>query len=139
MWQAWIFLILTVILWGTAPIIEKTGLKGADEFTAVFIRSTAIFLIIFVAFGLSGKFSSLAKIPLKTIAIISAGGICAGLLGVWTYFKVLKVTPASKIVPLAATYPLVTAILSVLILKEEFSWLRLVGTVLIVLGIFLVK
>jgi len=64
MWQAWIFLILTVILWGTAPIIEKTGLKGADEFTAVFIRSTAIFLIIFVAFGLSGKFSSLAKIPI---------------------------------------------------------------------------
>ncbi len=57
----------------------------------------------------------------------------------WTYFKVLKMGPSSKIVPLAATYPLVTAVLSVLILREEVSWQRIVGTGLIIIGIFLVK
>ena len=45
----------------------------------------------------------------------------------------------SKIVPIAACYPLVTALLSVLVLKEGVTLSRVVGTALIVSGIWLVK
>jgi transporter family protein len=139
MGQAWIFLLITIICWGITPILEKFGLKNLDAFSGLFIRSAAVFFILLIAFIGSGKISSLSKVPLKTIIIFSITGILAGLVGMWTYFKVLKINPSSKIVPLAATYPLVTAILGVYILKEEFSWPRIVGTVLIVAGIFLVK
>jgi transporter family protein len=139
MWQMWFFLLLTIIFWGSTPILEKIGLKSSDVFTALFIRSTAVFLVILAAFGLSGKFNDLSKLSWKTVAIFSASGIMAGLLGMWTYFKVLKLNPSSKIVPLAATYPLITAFLSVLILREGLSWPRIIGTILIVSGIMLVK
>ena len=121
MWQGWFFLALTVLFWGLTPILEKSGLKTTDEFSALFIRSSAIFFVLAIAFVSSGRIQSLSKIPLKTVIIFCVSGICAGLLGMWTYFKVLKMGPSSKIVPLAATYPLVTAMLSVLILKEGFS------------------
>lgn len=139
MLEGWIFLVLTIIFWGSTPILEKAGLKNVDAFTAVFIRSAAIFTILLVIFIFKGKLGELTKIPFKTILIFTISGIFAGLLGMWTYFKVLKLNPSSKIVPLAAIYPLVTVVLSVLILKEGFSWQRIVGTILIVSGVFLVK
>lgn len=139
MWQTWILLILTITFWGITPILEKAGLKQIDAFTALFIRSIVIFGILLVAFTFSGKLSSLSKIPPKTILIFALSGIFAGLLGMWTYFKILKLNPSSKIVPLVATYPLVTSLLGVLILKEEVTWQRIAGTIFIVLGILLVK
>ena len=135
----WFFLFLTIICWGSAPILEKYGLREIDEFTALFIRSTVIFFILFFAFSITGKISTLSKISIKIIVIFALSGILAGLLGMWTYFKVLKLNPSSKIVPLAAVYPLITALLSIFFLKEEVSWQRILGTVLIILGVLLVK
>ena len=87
----------------------------------------------------SGRIKAISHMPLKSIIFFAMSGILAGFLGVYFYFQILKNNPSSKIVPLAATYPLVTAILSVIFLKEGFSWSRIIGTVLIVLGILLVK
>jgi transporter family protein len=139
MGQGWIFLILTIFLWGLTPILEKSGLRETDVFSALFIRSMAVSLVLVAVFALSGRMGTLGKIHLKNIVLFSISGICAGLLAMWTYFKVLQGNPSSKIVPLAATYPLVTALLSIVILREQVSWQRIVGTVLIVVGILLVK
>jgi transporter family protein len=57
----------------------------------------------------------------------------------WTYYTALKLEATSRIVPIAASYPLVTAILSALILGEGLTVPRLIGTGLIVSGIWLVK
>jgi len=135
----WIFIILTIICWGSAPILEKYGLRDIDPFSAVFIRSVAILFMLVIAFSFTGRINVLWKTPPKTILVFTISGFLAGLAGMWTYFKALKMAPSSKIVPLVAIYPLLTAILSVLILKEEFNWLRIMGTILIVIGIILVK
>jgi transporter family protein len=135
----WIFIILTIICWGSAPILEKYGLRDIDPISAVFIRSVAILFMLIIIFSFNGRISVLWKTPPKTLIIFTASGFLAGLAGMWTYFKALRMAPSSKIVPLVAIYPLMTAILSVLILKEEFSWIRILGTVLIVVGVLLVK
>ena len=57
----------------------------------------------------------------------------------WTYFGALKLDETSKIVPIAAIYPLVTAVLSILILKEGVTLFRLIGTLLIIIGVWLVR
>jgi transporter family protein len=75
----------------------------------------------------------------KSFLIFGTSGVMAGLLGMWTYYIVLKMEPTSKIVPIAACYPLVTALLSILILNEGVTIQRVMGTALIVAGIWLVK
>lgn len=141
MLQFWFLFILTVLCWGTPPIFEKYGLttRNTDPLTGLLVRSIAVFSILFITCAIRGKIAAVAKMPPKVILVFVLSGVMAGLLGMWAYYKLLKISPSSKIVPLVAIYPLVTAVLSFAILNEQFSWQRLVGTVLIVLGVLLVK
>ena len=132
-------LVATVFCWGSTPIIEKMGLAKASPIVGVTIRSFAITFVLLVIAFLTGNVKDLINTDIKTIFLFSLSGILAGLLGMWTYYAVLKIEAASKIVPLAATYPLVTALLSVLILGEALKLPRIIGTALIVGGVYLVK
>ena len=134
-----ILLILTVLLWGSSPILEKIGLAKIEPLTAVAIRSFAITIVLAMVMALTGRIKDLIAVDIKGLLIFALSGILAGLLGMWTYFGALKLQPASKIVPIAATYPLVTVVLSVLILKEGVTLARILGTLSIIMGIWLVK
>jgi transporter family protein len=134
-----LLLIVTALLWGTTPIIEKIGLARVDPLIGVAVRTAIVTAGLLILILLLGKGKSLMEVDRKSFLIFGASGIMAGLLGMWTYYTVLKAGPTSKIVPIAACYPLVTVLLSTLILKEGVTIPRLIGTVLIVSGIWLVK
>ena len=86
-----------------------------------------------------GKAQALIETSPKAILFFAISGILAGLLGTWTYLAALKMGEASRVVPISATYPLVTALLSFLILKEDLTLSRILGTILVVAGIWLLK
>jgi transporter family protein len=132
-------LIATTFLWGATPIFEKIGLAKVDPLIGVTIRSALVTAGLFLLTFLLGKGRALIELEGKTIFLFGASGMMAGLLGMWTYYTALKMEATSKIVPIAACYPLVTALLSILILKEGVTLHRVVGTALIVSGIWLVK
>ncbi|OGW75938.1 MAG: hypothetical protein A2Z72_08890 [Omnitrophica bacterium RBG_13_46_9] len=134
-----LFLVLTALLWGATPVLEKIGLGKTDPLTGVTIRSLAVTVALVIYMVLAGKAKQILQIDIKTLAIFSATGLMAGLLGMITYFAALKHGATSQIVPIAATYPLVTAILSVLILGEQVTPLRLIGTLFIIIGIWFVQ
>ena len=135
-----IFLLLvTMALWGSTPLIEKLGLKDVDPLMGIFIRSLVITIVLFIFYFFSGKLNELTKISLKNFSLFATSGIMAGLIAMWTYFYLLKEGMASKIVPIAASYPLVTAVLSILILGEQVTIQRIIGTILTIIGIILIK
>lgn len=134
-----LFLIITAFLWGTTPVLEKIGLGKTDPLTGVTIRSIAVTIALLIYLVFAGKVKNLFSADLRTVVIFSATGIIAGLLGMITYFTALKLGATSQVVPIAATYPLVTAILSVLILGEHVTPLRIIGTLLIIAGIWFVQ
>ena len=136
----YIYVIFTVLLWGVAPIMDKLALKSTDLFWGMWARSTTIFIFMSVIFILGRRYNILFhNFSPKGLFLFSLSGIVAGLLGMFSYYSALKVLPSSKVVPLCSTYPLVAALLSVLILKEELTLLRFLGIILIILGIWLVK
>ncbi|RKX63498.1 MAG: hypothetical protein DRP34_01850 [Thermodesulfobacteriota bacterium] len=55
----------------------------------------------------------------------------------FTYFSLLKAKNASQIVPLTSTYPLVATFLAIIFLKEELTLFKILGTIFIVVGIYL--
>jgi transporter family protein len=133
------FLLATMILWGSTPLIEKLGLKDVDPLMGIFIRSLVITVILFVFYLFSGRLNELTKITVKNFSLFAASGIMAGLIGMWTYFYLLKEGMTSKIVPIAASYPLITAVLSIFVLGEQVTLQRIIGIVLTIVGIILVK
>lgn len=134
-----VLLALTAILWGSSPILEKMGLRNTTALTALTIRSLGVTTVLLIALACLGKVKEVFSVDAKTATLFIISGIIAGLLGMWTYFNALKVAATSKIVPIAACYPLITAFLSVIILKENVSFVRLIGTFLIIAGVWLVK
>lgn len=134
-----LLLIATMFLWGATPIFEKIGLARVDPLIGVTIRSAIVTVGLFMLTFLLSKGRSLLEIDGKSILLFGASGLMAGLLGMWTYYMALKMEATSKIVPIAACYPLVTALLSILVLKEGVTLHRIIGTALIVSGIWLVK
>ena len=113
-----LLLIATTFLWGATPILEKVGLAKVDPLIGVTIRSALVTAGLFLLTFLLGKGRALIELDGKSIFLFGASGMMAGLLGMWTYYTALKMEATSKIVPIAACYPLVTALLSILILKE---------------------
>jgi len=134
-----LLLAITALCWGSTPILEKVGLKEVDPFVGVTVRSMAITAVLLAVAALSGRLRDIFSVDLRTVVIFSSSGILAGLLGMWTYFWALKMGATSRVVPIAASYPLVTALLGMLLLGEQVTLLRFLGIVLIVVGIWLVK
>lgn len=134
-----VLLVITAILWGATPILEKIGLAKVDPLIGVTIRSTVVTVGLLIITFAMGRGKALMEVDTKGFFLFGASGVMAGLLAMWTYYTALKVGATSKIVPIAACYPLVTAVLSVLILREGVTFPRVMGTALIVSGIWLVK
>lgn len=134
-----VLLLLTAILWGCSPILEKIGLRSSTPLIALTIRSVGVSVVLLITLASLGKLKDVIAVDAKTAILFVTSGIMAGLLGMWTYFGALKAGATSKIVPIAACYPLITAFLSIVILKENVTLVRLVGTLLIIGGIWLVK
>lgn len=134
-----ILLIVTALLWGITPIIEKIGLTKVDPLIGVTIRSAIVTVGLFILTFALGKGKALMEVDGKGFLLFGASGLMAGLLGMWTYYTALRMEATSKIVPIAASYPLVTALLSILILREGVTLPRVIGTALIVVGIWFVK
>ena len=132
-------LFITMLLWGTTPLFEKIGLRDVEPLTGILIRSAAITVILLVVYIFSGRIHELTKVSLKNYTLFTASGVMAGLVGMWTYFYLLKSGMTSKIVPIAASYPLITAILSIAILGEAMTLQRIIGIIMTIAGIILVQ
>jgi len=132
-------LLLTIVVWGIAPILDKLAVQGTSPMLGNVFRSFTIIMIMLVITLFSGELKSIFKMPAKNVLYYVLSGILAGGIGVIAYYKVLQIAPTSKVVPIAASYPLVTAILSMLFLGEKITPERFIGTILVVTGIYLVK
>ena len=127
---------LTILFWGITPIIEKIGLKSVEPLLALFIRTFSALIAIFLILLLSSSFNT-SSLTFKNVGILSISGILGGFLGMFTYFSLLKAKNASQIVPLTSTYPLVATFLAIIFLKEELTLFKILGTIFIVVGIYL--
>jgi bacterial/archaeal transporter family protein len=94
-------------------------------------------LLLLVGIGGAGM-GGIFTLGWRSTLFFALSGICGGAFGLWTYYHALRLGGASLVIPVTATYPLVTAILSRAILQEAFTLPRLIGTVLIVTGVWLV-
>lgn len=133
------FVLLTMLFFGIAPVLEKQALVDLSPLLAVAVRSFAVSTILLVGLGATGRLSGLAQVDWKTFLFIVGGGLLGSLIGQWTYFKALRSDVASRIVPMVAAYPLVTVLVAATLLREPITWQKVLGTLMVVVGIALLK
>ena len=135
-----VFAAITALLWGIAPVLEKIGLRGnISPITGVIIRSLSVSVVAFSSLLFLKKVPELFQANIRDVVFIVAGGIIASFLAQWTHYTALKHGQASMVVPVAATYPLIALILSIIFLHEALTWQRVLGIVFVVFGVVLIK
>ena len=134
-----IFLFLTTLFLGVAAIFDKLALGKVAPLSGMMVRQfilTGILLLLGVG---SGRLGGVLALEWRPVLFFGLSGICGGIAGLWTYYHALRLGGASLVVPITATYPLITALLSWAILQESLTFPRIIGTAFIVLGVWLVK
>ncbi len=137
--SAFFLLLMTAFFWGIPAVFEKVALKTTDPMVGITIRSVFVSLILLTLTGFMGKWGTILNTPLRDKALFSLSGLLAGLLGMLTYYYALRVTPVSKAVPIAASYPIIAAVLGIIFLGEHLSWQRFIGIAFIITGVLFAK
>lgn len=133
--KAVIFAILSALVWSTAPIIFKVGLKGSvPPLVGIFFHNLTATL--FALAALMAVRESL-NYPTRDILIICTGGFISGFLGLLLYYKAIKVGEVSVVAPIVASSPLWASLLAFLLLGESFSLMKVAGALLVVSGVIM--
>ena len=130
--------LIVAALWGLAPIFEKMSLHTMNPTFILSIRFFMIAALLVPFFITTNQVKFLPELNFKNILIILIPGLLA-VIGIFIYFNALAGSTASKIVPLTAVYPLFTCFYAYIFLKEDFSTEKVIGTILIVAGVFILN
>lgn len=134
--KAVIFALLSALVWGTAPLIFKLGLRGEiPPIVGIFFHNlTAAVFALLSIFILRENINY----PFRDILTISFGGFVSGFLGLLLYYKAIKVGDVSVVAPIVASSPLWASLFAFLLLGESFSFLKLLGAILVFSGVALI-
>lgn len=102
------------------------------------VRSTSVAIYSFLILFPLGSWNSFFKIDLNTIAIMGISSILVLVAGDSLYFIGLKTIGVTKTVPITYSYSILVIFLSVIVLNENITLHIILGTIAIILGVWLV-
>ena len=131
-----IYALAAAFCWSVAAVFYKKGI-GAGAIPAVLIRTffAMLFLLILFIIIRGGHF----EFTLMGFIFLNLGGLFRLILGGAAYMKGLENISISRFIPILFTFPLLTILLSALLLKEKIRPEVVTGTVLIVVGIWILS
>ena len=149
------YALVAVLAWGLAPIFDKILKQGLSSWTAVFLRTIVVMVMITIVAIQSGALTEIREMfaagaaahgegdePVAAWLIVVAAigsALLAGLIGQVAYYHALGYADASRVVPITAAYPMVAALAAIALFREPITVPKLAGTALIVVGIIMVS
>jgi drug/metabolite transporter (DMT)-like permease len=132
-----IFGLLVMVSWGVSDFMQALSAKKIGTMKALFLVNAAELLLtlpFFVYYFQAGT------LVFKLDHLIYYGLFAFfELFAFYNLMKALEIGEVSIASPISATYPLVTVILSVIILHEELAILKAAAIIIILCGIFLIS
>lgn len=132
--------VLTALIWGCVPIFEKLGLEKIPVWVGIFYRCLGVILgaLVLFAFKYPEIKAAFSNAPIN-ILFVFIGGFLASFVGQVCFYFALKNGEASRVVPVAATYPLISFVLGIIFLSEKVTLTKVSGILFVLLGIFFLK
>lgn len=128
---------LTILLWGLWGFFGKLALERKMAPTSIFfaeILISAACALPLLLFLMRRQSVFPPHATWNAFGLASGAGLALGLL---FYYLALEKGQVSVVVPLTATYPLVSVLLGYVVLGERPSAAQLVGAALVVVGMVL--
>ena len=127
-----------MICWGIAPIFAKIGLSNISPVVGLTIRTLFAGSIVLSWTLIGGSMPNIKSIPLSTWLLIAIEALLATLIGDLAYFSAIKKGDVSLVTIIMSSSPLITLLVSAIFLGEQITFIRFVGSAIIIIGIILV-
>ncbi len=127
--------VVTLLLWGLWGMFQKLA---TDHMPPRNVYLFAVAGMIAVALSVLATSDFPIQVNMRGILFAVIGGICSSLGGVLFLFAVSR-GKASIVIPFTALYPLVTIILSFIILSETITVRQGIGIVLALISMVLLS
>lgn len=130
----WFFFgILALIFWGFWGLFPKLATNYINPKSVLIFQTMGYFLVLpFVLLSLHFR----PEIHPKGIIFAICGGLAAAMGAIFFFYSIAK-GKASVVVTMTALYPLVTIILSFLLLKETITLKQTIGLILAIIAMLL--
>jgi len=133
-----ILTITAALCWAIGASLYKRSLLSVRPVTLNLFRSISATIYAFLVLYLLGKWSLLFQMDMTSLVYIGFSSLLVLVVGDILYFIGLKSVGVSKTVPIAYSYSIFVAIISIIFLGESLTAPILLGTATVVLGIWLV-
>ena len=134
----WIIMaMLSALFAGLTSILAKCGIRKTDSDVATALRTIVVLLFSWIMVFIVGSVNTIVHITPKSILFLILSGIATGASWI-CYFKALSVGDVNKVVPVDKSSTVLTVLLAIILFSEtNHLAVKLVGTVLLAVGIFL--
>jgi transporter family protein len=128
-----LYALLSALFAALTTILAKLGVQGVSSNLATAVRTVVILLIAWGWVGVTGEIHDLRAVNRVTLLFLLLSGVSTGLSWLF-YFRALQLGPTAAVTAIDKSSLALVLVLSVLILREPFTWKVAVGIVLILAG-----
>lgn len=134
-----VFAVLTSVLWGVIPFLEKTAITiMPDPFAAATMRAIgAILGASLIPIFSPATVKTLTTAPMKAWLCLLAAGFIGSFVGQLTNLTALRHGEVSRVTPITGSWPLIACLIAFLFLGEPLSLKKVAAIVLVVGGVVL--
>lgn len=128
-----LFAVLSAVFAALTSILAKIGIENVDSNVATAVRTVVVVAMSWLMVFITNAQSGLTNISKKSWIFLILSGLATGAS--WLcYYKAIQMGEVSKVVPIDKMSVVITLILAVAFLHEDFNAKSIIGAVLITVG-----
>ena len=131
MW--FVFALLSAVFAALTSVLAKVGIEGVNSNLATALRTCVVLAMAWLMVFITHAQSGIGSIGRKSWVFLILSGLATGAS--WLcYYKAIQMGSVSKVAPIAKLSVVITLILAVIFLHEDFTVKSAIGAVLITAG-----
>lgn len=128
-----LFAVLSAVFAALTSILAKIGIENVNSNLATAVRTVVVVAMSWLMVFITNAQSGLTNISRKSWIFLILSGLATGAS--WLcYYKAIQMGEVSKVVPIDKMSVVITLILAVVFLHEDFNAKSIIGAVLITIG-----
>lgn len=131
-----VFAVGSALFAGLTAILAKCGIRNTDSNVATALRTIVVLIFSWIMVFVVGAQSGIRDISSRTLLFLVLSGFATGAS--WLcYFKALQLGDVNKVTPIDKSSTVLTMLLAVLFLHEDFTSITVISMILIGAGTYL--
>lgn len=131
MW--FVFALLSAVFAALTSVLAKVGIDGVNSNLATALRTCVVLAMAWLMVFITHTQSGISSIGRKSWVFLILSGLATGAS--WLcYYKAIQMGSVSKVAPIDKLSVIITLILAVIFLHEDFTVRSAIGAVLITAG-----